>query len=60
MNYTGGGLLASNLILTLVPVVFFGLMIALRIEEEESMLVAEYGERYQAYMANTGRFLPFL
>jgi protein-S-isoprenylcysteine O-methyltransferase Ste14 len=59
MNHIGGGLLAANLVLTIVPVVFFGLMLAFRIREEERMLVAEYGERYRSYMANTGRFLPF-
>lgn len=53
------GWLAANVILTVVPVLFFGLMIALRIGEEETMLVEEYGESYRTYMAKTGRFLPF-
>ena len=60
VNYLGGGLLAGNIILTVVPIVCFGLMIAFRIGEEEAMLIEEFGERYRVYMTKTGRFLPFL
>ncbi len=59
MNYIGGGLLASNVVLTIIPIIFFALMIALRIGEEETMLVEEFGDEYRAYMKKTGRFLPF-
>jgi len=59
MNYIGGGLLSSNVVLTVVPIMFFTLMVALRIGEEETMLVEEFGDQYRAYMKKTGRFLPF-
>ena len=59
MNYIGGGLLSSNVVLTIIPATFFALMIALRIGEEETMLVEEFGDEYRAYMKKTGRFLPF-
>jgi protein-S-isoprenylcysteine O-methyltransferase Ste14 len=60
MNYVGGGLLASNVVLTVVPVLFFGLMIYLRIEDEEALLLKQFGEQYREYMSRTGRFLPGL
>ena len=31
-----------------------------RVPQEEKMLIAYYGEKYQAYMENTGRILPRL
>ena len=34
MNYIGGGLLAANIVLTVIPIVGFSLMIAFRIGEE--------------------------
>lgn len=58
MNYLGGGLLASNWVLTFMPVVFFGLFIALRIDDEEKAMVEKFGDRYTHYMKHTGRFLP--
>jgi protein-S-isoprenylcysteine O-methyltransferase Ste14 len=60
LNYIGGGLLAANIVLTVIPIIGFSLMIAFRIDEEEAMLVEQYGERYMSYMERTGRFLPFL
>jgi protein-S-isoprenylcysteine O-methyltransferase Ste14 len=33
-------------------------MIALRIAEEESAMLAQFGSRYVDYMKKTGRFLP--
>jgi len=58
MNYLGGGLLAANLVLTVIPALCFIWMIALRINEEERMLVDLFGDPYAAYMQNTPRFLP--
>ena len=60
MNYVGGGLLASNVILTIVPTLFFVLMIKLRVGEEEAMLVEEFGDEYLTYMKRTKRYFPFL
>ncbi|TET99819.1 MAG: isoprenylcysteine carboxylmethyltransferase family protein [Anaerolineales bacterium] len=58
MNYIGGGLLASNWVLAVIPVVFFGLFIALRVDGEEKIMVEKFGDRYIHYMKHTGRFLP--
>ena len=60
LTYTGGGLLASNLLLTLIAGPMFGLMVALRIEEEETAMLAQFGPRYAEYMNRTGRFMPRL
>jgi protein-S-isoprenylcysteine O-methyltransferase Ste14 len=60
LNYLGGGLLASSLVLTLVPAPFFALLVALRIGEEESAMVSQFGQGYVDYMARSGRFLPCL
>ena len=58
LNYIGGGLLASNWVLTFIPVVFFGIFIALRIDGEEKTMIDKFGDRYVHYMKHTGRFLP--
>jgi protein-S-isoprenylcysteine O-methyltransferase Ste14 len=58
MSYLGGGLLASSLVLTLIPGPFFALMIALRLGEEEAAMIEQFGPRYLEYMSRTGRFLP--
>lgn len=60
MNYVSGGLLASNLVLTFVPVIFFGLMIINRIPREEAVMREEFGQDYLALEAGTGRLLPRL
>jgi protein-S-isoprenylcysteine O-methyltransferase Ste14 len=36
------------------------LFLAVRIKEEEEMLVARFGEEYTNYMKTTGRLLPKL
>jgi protein-S-isoprenylcysteine O-methyltransferase Ste14 len=58
MNYLGGGLVSANLVLTLVPVLCFGAMIALRVGDEERTMIETFGEEYESYMRRTGRFLP--
>jgi protein-S-isoprenylcysteine O-methyltransferase Ste14 len=60
LNYIGGGLLASSLVLTCIPGLLFALFVALRIAEEESAMLEQFGQRYQDYMAMTGRFVPHL
>ena len=57
LNYIGAGLLSANLILTFVPAFFIGLLVLLRIGEEEAMLVEKFGDNYHDYMKRTGRFL---
>lgn len=58
LNYIGGGLLASSLVLTFIPGPLFVLMVALRLGEEEAAMLAQFGAGYQEYMRRTGRFLP--
>ncbi len=60
MSYVGGGLLASNWVLTFVPILMFGLLVASRIGREERLLIDEFGDRYEAYMRHTGRLFPRL
>jgi len=60
MNYLGGGLLASNTILAVIPTLCFLWMVALRIGEEEQLLIDLFGERYRDYMRSTPRFFPHL
>ena len=41
-------------------IVGFGLMYLLRVSKEEEMMLAQFGEQYKTYMANTGRIIPKL
>ncbi|MBN1813257.1 MAG: isoprenylcysteine carboxylmethyltransferase family protein [Anaerolineae bacterium] len=58
MNYVGGGLLSSNVVLTVVPVLMFAILVGLRMGKEEEMLKGEFGAEYSEYMKETGRLLP--
>jgi len=60
LNYFGGGLLASSLVLTFIPGPLYALFVALRIAEEERAMLEQFGQGYQDYMARTGRFVPSL
>jgi protein-S-isoprenylcysteine O-methyltransferase Ste14 len=60
LSYLGGGLLASNLVLTFAPLFFFSLMILDRIPREEELMRQEFGEQYQELENRTGRLLPKL
>lgn len=42
---------------TLMPIIVF---IFWRMQEEERMLVAEFGEKYEVYMRETKRLIPFI
>lgn len=53
----GAGLLSESWIVGIVPTLSFGLLVSLRIRDEEAML-SEVSEEYAVYMKNTGRFLP--
>ena len=55
-NYFGGGLLASNWVLTFIPTFSFGLMVYLRLGEEEAAMLELFGDKYRQYMKRTGRF----
>jgi protein-S-isoprenylcysteine O-methyltransferase Ste14 len=58
MNYVGGGLLAGNLVLTVVPVISFAVLVCLRMGKEEQVLIDKFGGRYVEYMQRTGRLIP--
>jgi protein-S-isoprenylcysteine O-methyltransferase Ste14 len=60
LSYAGGGLLAASFVLTLIPCPLYLLFIALRIREEESAMLAQFGQAYEQYMAKTPRFVPNL
>ncbi len=60
VNYAGGGLLAGNWVLTCVPVVLYALLVALRMGQEEQVMVNLFGQPYVEYMGRTGRLLPKL
>ena len=57
-TYIAGGLVASNLVLTFVPVIFFSLMIINRIPREEALMREEFGQDYIDLEERTGRLLP--
>jgi protein-S-isoprenylcysteine O-methyltransferase Ste14 len=60
LSYFGGGLLAASLVLTLIPGPLYVLFIALRVNEEEATMLAQFGQAYREYMARTPRFVPDL
>jgi len=51
-------LLTANWFIGVTWLVGLSLIILLRVEREESMLVERFGDNYRRYMARTGRFLP--
>lgn len=53
----GAGLLSQAWIVGIVPTLSFGLLVWLRIRDEEAML-SEVSKEYMIYMKNTGRFFP--
>ena len=58
LNYAGGGLLSGNLVLTFVPVVMYAILVAIRMGQEEEVLLDMFGQEYRQYMQSTGRLLP--
>ena len=58
MNYLGGGLLSSNLVLTTVPVIMYVILVATRMGQEETVLIELFGQKYVDYMKRTGRLVP--
>jgi protein-S-isoprenylcysteine O-methyltransferase Ste14 len=51
-------LLLTNWIAGVGGVITFALLYFIRVPVEEKMMLAEFGEQYQAYTARTGRVLP--
>lgn len=58
LNYVGGGLLSSNIVLTFVPVVMYAILVAIRMGQEEDVLQGLFGQEYREVMLHTGRLLP--
>jgi protein-S-isoprenylcysteine O-methyltransferase Ste14 len=53
-------LLLPNLVAGLAGIVGFGTLYALRVRQEEALMLKGFGAEYQAYMDRTGRILPKL
>lgn len=60
LNYIGGGLLAGNWVLTIIPVSMFAILVAIRLEREEKVMEETFGQEYCDYEKRTGRLLPRL
>lgn len=60
LNYIGGGLLASNWVLTVIPVSMYAILVAIRMGQEEKVMEETFGQRYIDYEKRTGRLLPQL
>ncbi len=53
-------LLLSNWAAGLAAIIGFGTLYFLRVGQEEAMMMKEFGEEYETYMARTGRIVPKL
>jgi protein-S-isoprenylcysteine O-methyltransferase Ste14 len=53
-------LLAANAAVGLPLIVALPVIVVLRVGNEETMMVEQFGDEYRAYMGRTGRFLPRL
>jgi len=58
VSYLAGGLLASNWVLTFVPVIAYAVLVAVRMPQEEKVLEELFGQEYVEYEKRTGRLLP--
>jgi protein-S-isoprenylcysteine O-methyltransferase Ste14 len=58
MAYVGGGLLASNWVLTIVPVTMYAILVGRRMGKEEKMMEELFGHKYVAYEKRAGRLVP--
>jgi protein-S-isoprenylcysteine O-methyltransferase Ste14 len=58
LHSIGQALVLPNWIAGPAYLVSFGLLFALRVRAEERMMLARFGEQYEAYMARSARLLP--
>ncbi len=58
MNYLGGGLLTGSLVLTFIPVIFFSILVTIRMPIEEEVMREEFGQEYLELEKRTGRLFP--
>jgi protein-S-isoprenylcysteine O-methyltransferase Ste14 len=56
--YTGLGVASANWIATMTIAAFTLIAYTYRIETEEAMLIAAFGDRYRAYMTRTRKLIP--
>jgi protein-S-isoprenylcysteine O-methyltransferase Ste14 len=56
----GHGVLAANLVVLLAPLAALGLLVALRLPDEERMLRERFGADFEQWAAETGALLPRL
>jgi protein-S-isoprenylcysteine O-methyltransferase Ste14 len=52
--------LTANWFIGLTWIIGLSLIVLLRVDREEAMLVERFGEEYRTYMRRTGRFLPLI
>ena len=57
--YLAVGIVSSNYVI-LLPLMIAVISIAVRIPQEEALLIKRFGEDYRTYMTRTGRFFPKL
>jgi protein-S-isoprenylcysteine O-methyltransferase Ste14 len=58
--WIGAGLAASNWIVFAIIALMMVITYAYRMQSEEAMLVAQFGQEYSAYIRRTRRIIPFL
>jgi protein-S-isoprenylcysteine O-methyltransferase Ste14 len=58
--WIGAGLATANWIVTAAITLIMGFSYRYRINSEEAMLLARFGEEYRTYMARTWKVLPFI
>jgi len=58
MDDLGGGLLAGNLVLALVPVSTLAILVAIRVGQEKGVIRETFGRAYTEYADRTGRPCP--
>lgn len=51
-------LISANLFVGLFGILAWTLLYVVRVEDEEAMLLEQFGDEYQEYMERTGRLLP--
>jgi len=58
INYVAAGLIASNIVLAVVPPLMYAILVAIRLKKEEEVMIGEFGEEYIEYKKHTGALLP--
>jgi protein-S-isoprenylcysteine O-methyltransferase Ste14 len=53
-------LLTSNWAVGVPLIIALPILVAVRVGNEEALMIEQFGDEYRAYMQQTGRFLPRL